>query len=288
MCKYLFFSLFFFITCITHAQDRILMDLSGPPLPKTQYITLDLSLVECHYQLRFQPDSLDPERIMEEPMVLHIGQHVSSFMHYNSYLSSQALKDVNSRADFNRVLNEGLATGRTTRFSAHIFKNYPVGKITTLDRVFMDSFEYEEPLYPYEWELTGETAHWEGYTVQQAVTTYGGREWVAWFAPDIPFSDGPYKFGGLPGLILRLYDTRKHYVFELASLAPQEIPGDIEIADSRRLRTTRKHFWEAERKFREDAVNIVKEFLIETPADTPQRIERNMRRRNNPIELTAR
>ena len=287
MCKDLFFSLFFLIARTAQTQDRVLIDLSGPPLPKTEYIVLDLLLVECHYQLRFQPDSLDPERILEEPMVLHIGQKVSSFLNYNRYLSSQALKEVTSRADFNRVLNESLASNRSERFAPHVFKNHPEGKITTHDRVFMDSFEYEEPLYPFEWKLTGESEQWEGYAVQQAMTHYGGREWLAWFAPEIPFSDGPYKFGGLPGLILRLYDTRQHYVFELISLTPLELPGEIEISASHRLRTTRKRFWEAERKFREDAVNIVKEFLIETPADTPQRIEQNMRRRNNPIELTA-
>ncbi len=287
MCKYLIFSLIFMMAGAAHAQNRVLIDLSGPPLPKTEYIVLDLLLVECHYHLKFQPDSLNPEHILEEPMVLHIGQNVSSFLNYNRYLVSQELKELTSNADFNRVLNEGLATGRSTVFNPHIFKNYPEGKITTHDRVFMDSFEYEEPLYPFEWNLTGETAQWEGYTVQQAMTTYGGRKWLAWFAPEIPFSDGPYKFGGLPGLILRLYDTRGHYVFELTSLNPLELPGEIEVSASRRLRTTRARFWQAERKFREDAVNIVKEFLIETPADTPQRIERNMRRRNNPIELAA-
>ncbi|MBW6499098.1 MAG: GLPGLI family protein [Bacteroidales bacterium] len=287
MCKYLFILWFFLMAGLAQSQDRVLFDLSGPPLPKTEYIVLDLLLVECHYQLRFQPDSLNPEHILEEPMVLHLGQKVSSFLNYNRYLISQELKELTSNADFNRILNRSLEPGRSTVFNPHIFKNYPEGKMTTLDRVFMDSFEYEEPLYPYEWRLTGETAQWEGYAVQQALTTYGGREWVAWFAPEIPFSDGPYKFGGLPGLILRLYDTQRHYVFELTSLTPQEVPGEIEVSASRRLRTTRARFWEAERKFREDAVNIVREFLIETPADTPQRIERNMRRRNNPIELTA-
>lgn len=42
---------------------------------------------------------------------------------------------------------------------------------------------------------------------------FGGRIWTAWFAPEIKIADGPYKFSGLPGLILKLEDDKGDYRF---------------------------------------------------------------------------
>jgi len=48
---------------------------------------------------------------------------------------------------------------------------------------------------------------------QKAIIDYGGRHWVAWFSPDIPIINGPYKFTGLPGLIIRIGDTKDQFSF---------------------------------------------------------------------------
>ncbi|WP_262484509.1 GLPGLI family protein [Chryseobacterium scophthalmum] len=56
------------------------------------------------------------------------------------------------------------------------------------------------------------------YKVQKAETNYGGRNWVAWFTTELPFSNGPYIFGGLPGLIISIQDTDNHYSFNLTEV----------------------------------------------------------------------
>ena len=53
-----------------------------------------------------------------------------------------------------------------------------------------------------------------GYTCQKATCHFRGRNYVAWFAPDIPVRQGPWKLGGLPGLILKAHDTDSLYTFE--------------------------------------------------------------------------
>lgn len=53
------------------------------------------------------------------------------------------------------------------------------------------------------------------YKAQKATTSFGGRNWNAWFTTDVPFQDGPYKFSGLPGLIVKVEDEAGDYSFDL-------------------------------------------------------------------------
>jgi GLPGLI family protein len=68
------------------------------------------------------------------------------------------------------------------------------------------------------WKLTGEKKKLKDLNLQKATTTWGKRNWTAWFTADIPFQEGPYKFHGLPGLITELYDDQNNYRFELVKM----------------------------------------------------------------------
>lgn len=74
------------------------------------------------------------------------------------------------------------------------------------------------------WKISDSTKTFGSYPVQKAVTEFGGRKWVAWFTQDIPIPYGPYKFNGLPGLIMELYDSKKEYYFKL--IRSEKIPED--------------------------------------------------------------
>jgi len=68
------------------------------------------------------------------------------------------------------------------------------------------------------WTLLKEYSEVLGYSVQKATTNFGGRVWNAWFSKDIPLQDGPYKFSGLPGLILKISDSTDSHSFELIGI----------------------------------------------------------------------
>lgn len=53
------------------------------------------------------------------------------------------------------------------------------------------------------------------FNTQKAETNFAGRKWIAWFTSDIPFQDGPYKFHGLPGLIVKIESADKTHSMEL-------------------------------------------------------------------------
>ncbi len=66
-----------------------------------------------------------------------------------------------------------------------------------------------------DWILTNEKKTINGLSIQKATTKWGGRDWIAWFTESIPFQEGPYKFHGLPGLIVELEDIKGNYKFSL-------------------------------------------------------------------------
>lgn len=63
-----------------------------------------------------------------------------------------------------------------------------------------------------------------GLECQLATTDFAGRTYSAWFTSEIPLPYGPYKFGGLPGLILKLQDAEKQFVWEATAFENSETP----------------------------------------------------------------
>lgn len=72
--------------------------------------------------------------------------------------------------------------------------------------------------YQFKWVLYGKTKMISGIKCQLATTNRYGRRWYAYFAPDYNQRIGPYKFSGLPGLILELFDTRDDYHFTVSKI----------------------------------------------------------------------
>lgn len=63
-----------------------------------------------------------------------------------------------------------------------------------------------------------------GFACEKAVATFRGRTYEAWFSPDVPVSSGPFKFFGLPGLILEIKSTDNVVKFLFHSLELNRYP----------------------------------------------------------------
>lgn len=59
---------------------------------------------------------------------------------------------------------------------------------------------------PWKWNLKDGTKKIGNFNCQKATITFRGRNYTAWYTNEIPVSFGPWKFQGLPGLILEVYD----------------------------------------------------------------------------------
>lgn len=78
---------------------------------------------------------------------------------------------------------------------------------------------YTESYPLQQWNMDTEMQTILGHCCQKATCHWRGRDYVAWFATDIPVKFGPWKFGGLPGLILKLQDAKGLYCFEAVQLS---------------------------------------------------------------------
>ncbi|MFR7466589.1 MAG: GLPGLI family protein [Phocaeicola vulgatus] len=101
--------------------------------------------------------------------------------------------------------------------SNYYYKNYR-RKITTLALLGTTECLMEEEYISQDWKLADSTKIIHGYQCRLAECHFRGRNYHAWFAPEIPLNEGPWKFNGLPGLILEVYDTQDHYHFTLIGM----------------------------------------------------------------------
>lgn len=73
---------------------------------------------------------------------------------------------------------------------------------------------YEEPFSEIEWNIVEDsTKTILDYQCIIATTDYHGRKWTVWFTPEIPMQDGPWKFCGLPGLVMEASEPSGQHSF---------------------------------------------------------------------------
>lgn len=78
------------------------------------------------------------------------------------------------------------------------------------------------------WNITKETKQKDKWKLQKATSDFRGRKWEAWFTSDLPFSEGPYKFNNLPGLVVEVKDSKNNFVYELVRIEnPKKVNENI-------------------------------------------------------------
>ncbi|MBK1439170.1 GLPGLI family protein [Parapedobacter sp. ISTM3] len=114
------------------------------------------------------------------------------------------------------------------RTGNEVYADYAAKELIVAERVKGETFIYNDTLPGIQWELINEKKAIGNFTCQKAVGTFRGRTYDAWFTPDIPLPYGPWKLGGLPGLILEATtrDGELSFLFEQIAI-PAE--GDVEI-----------------------------------------------------------
>ena len=249
-------------------------------------IELDTARLQVMYKLTYIEDTNHLNYKCQEKMILFTGDVASSFQPYNGYKFEKVGRQKSAEGTMIEWPSSGISAAEfSSNFFFIIYKRHDDGTITTTDRVPLSaSFKYEEKADAFNWEITEETAVIDGYMAQKANCDFGGRRWEAWFTPEIPYSEGPYKFCGLPGLILNIADTDGHYVFELLSIEAPEPGTMVEFLDrDDYVVSTKKEFFKVFDDNQKNIINAVKDNGGD--AQMSQRIAQSAKSKNNPIEI---
>ena len=83
---------------------------------------------------------------------------------------------------------------------------------------------YEEPIPNLDWEMLPGDSTICSYPCQKARVTFRGRTWTVWYTLELPYSDGPWKLCGLPGLILKAEDSKRDFLFSAYRISQVDLP----------------------------------------------------------------
>ena len=242
------------------------------------------------YNLTYQIDSTDENSKKSETMLLYIGDRLSRFSSLGTAVGDSLTETVDksnkNMAEFSRIRS----MTPKTQFNYKIFKHYNGNQLEFVEKVFKDKIKYKQDLKLQNWQIIPKTDTVSGYPVQKATTSYAGRDYIAWFTPEIPIPDGPYKFNGLPGLILRISDLEDDYNFELIGFQKLQKPVSIILDYSKYKFVDKKDFLKLKSNFDRNPLKAMNNAGIkigwskEDEMQAKREFAEKFKKENNPLE----
>ncbi len=208
----------------------------------SQNSTYDYRLV---YKYEFQTDSTDVNSVKQEDMILLLNDEKSYF-----YSSLKFALDDLVKNNPNAGLQELLALRKsvpTNRVKSEIEKSTKSSSNIYYEKISGITYRFKEDKLTFNWKVESKEKQIHNFICKKATVNFAGRNYTAWYTTEIPISDGPYKFKGLPGMIIEIYDSKNHHHFTLKSFKKEKgtFPLhnkkiiDVSIAEIKKVRDSR-------------------------------------------------
>lgn len=250
--------------------------------------TIDEVLFTVQYRTTMVGDTLKPDKKIEETMMLKVGPKSSVYYSYTRFHADSLIEADKAAGASQDVISEHLKQAGGGFVNYQVYKNYPAGKTTLLDVLAASRFRSEEPSERPEWTLLPDTATVLTYLCRKATCRFRGRDYEAWYTPEISRSEGPWKLQGLPGLILKAADSRGHYTFVCTGIEKARQDETIRFTGSEYEPITRKDLAKVHKRYATDPIGFLKETSPNMQVTITGEDGRPMRPKNtpyNPIEL---
>jgi GLPGLI family protein len=243
------------------------------------------------YDLTWQIDSTNSESIQNETMVLFIGDKISRFSSESQYIADSIKEAYKDRERTQQSFNEMRSKMPMSALNFYVFKKQNSAQVSFTEKIVKDNYRYIQDIDDLNWEILPETKEVAGFVAQKAKASFSGRDYTAWFTTEIPISEGPYKFRGLPGLILEISDNNDYYTFKLNGFKELNDEISIEFEPEDYLEVSREKFLEIKQEYAENPFIKMENSGI-TMGFQPGQKEKLLRehreelkKENNPIEL---
>lgn len=189
-----------------------------------------------------------------------------SIFHWNLYSTSdEGLSEAKKKYPNAKVVKVNrVGNGQITFFDT--------AKDSIFSRMSMSNIEkllyLKEKAPKLDWSITDSTKTVGNYTTQKATVYFRGRDYTAWFTPEIPVPYGPWKLHGLPGLILQAYDQTGNIYFsatdislkEVGPIGPISMSGNEETISLAEYKEITKNY---EKYQKQKLLKMVKSYLSE-------------------------
>lgn len=238
------------------AYSQYIVAIGGgdPESPAEKRDTLAPCDIQVKYELKFMPDTLERDKFKTQTMVLRMNtKGISVYQEYGKFRSDSvtAARTRNGKIKLSDS-NEAIKYQTKARDNITIAKSWPEKhKILVRELIGLDgTFYYTEDKTDFGWEVDfTQTKEIGGYTCHSAKGSYAGRDYQAWFTPEIPISDGPWLFCGLPGLILEVSSLDKEFLYTCMSIQAGTGPITLRSLDAA-FKTTRERFLKAKERYK--------------------------------------
>lgn len=235
------------------------------------------------YEYKFIPDSGNKEDVKKEMMLLDIDKNGSNYYSHDKFVA-----DSIGRAEIEKQIKSGGGSISVNKrenpgqVSYKVTKQYPEFKTYLFRSISMDRYKIREDKKP-EWKILPDKEKIGNYNAQKAVTNFGGREWTAWFTQDIPFQDGPYKFYGLPGLIVKIEDATGSHSMTLVGNKTINTPNaekDIQLPENvkilgvggKEIEVTKEQFKKAWKAYVNDPTKNMRELMMNSGGNSNMKV----------------
>jgi GLPGLI family protein len=168
----------------------------------------DRVLARVKYNFTHQRDTNQRNNPYTETMLLVIGKNASAYT---------SLDQIERDLDLPKARKAPSAPFKPINLT-DIYFFAKETKLVTRERFMSAYYLVEEQYEKINWKVTKDTLNLNGIHCKKAIATFKGRNWIAWYAPELPFQSGPWKLSGLPGLIIQAYDDKKEVMFDFAGI----------------------------------------------------------------------
>ncbi|MNY17105.1 hypothetical protein D3C86_1504040 [compost metagenome] len=150
------------------------------------------------------------------------------------------------------------------------------------------------------WKISSEKEKIGEWNAQKAEADFAGRHWIAWFSTEIPIQDGPYKFNGLPGLIVKIEDKKGSHKLELKGIKNIQGDLDINVFEAREIAVNSKQFQKVIKDYENDPTKGIRQMQMggatilmtgkdgtssKVAKENEDRLKAQIKKDNNRIEL---
>ena len=265
------------------------------------------------YEYKYASDSTKIDSLKTEWMYLDINKTGSEYYSKSAFESDSIINESIKKQMASGMKSISVSRNRQGgEVSYEVEKTYPDYKMSLITNIGNDTYKVSEDR-PINWTISTEKKKIGEFQTQKATTHFAGRNWIAWFTADVPIQDGPYKFSGLPGLIVEIADEKNSHKIELKGLKKitetvQEEANtqgkDIPFLKKKPIDVNRAKYLKIVAQYENDPVQGMREVLgrpnskvminingkeISDPKDILRELEKNareeMKKNNNKIEL---